>query len=311
MAQLKDLIVNGASRLIGDAFVNKIQTTTINAPTSSGGTTYGPGTSGQVLKSNGTSVYWGTDSNSVTGTLSSSGWYRILKTANVSGSIIHVFVCIEAVAEVHEIDFCVSGGVTKFTNELSVGNQSFIDKIRFTTKNTILYIDIHYNSSTAKTVNINFEVFGYAQLDNTTAESLQSVADAPSGETVVTTYDFAGIVPYVGTNANGTYYKYPDGTLICTKRVNFGNIQSSGWTAWGAWYESTTVYDAGDWPVAFTEVPTLSATQVQSGTYTGVAVAELWMDRTASKIGKTYFYRPSAASTNSVTYDFIGIGKWK
>ena len=125
-----------------------------------------------------------------TATLSSSGWYRILKTANVSGSIIHVFVCIEAVAEVHEIDFCVSGGVTKFTNELSVGNQSFIDKIRFTTKNTILYIDIHYNSSTAKTVNVNFEAFGYAQLGNTTAESLQSVADAPSGETVVTTYNF-------------------------------------------------------------------------------------------------------------------------
>lgn len=67
MAQLKDLIVNGASRLIGDAFVNKIQITSISAPTSAGGSTYGPGTSGQVLKSNGTSVYWGTDSNSVTG----------------------------------------------------------------------------------------------------------------------------------------------------------------------------------------------------------------------------------------------------
>lgn len=67
MAQLKDLLVNGASRLIGDAFVNKIQITTINAPTSSGGTTYGPGTSGQVLKSNGTSVYWTSDNNSVTG----------------------------------------------------------------------------------------------------------------------------------------------------------------------------------------------------------------------------------------------------
>jgi hypothetical protein len=39
----------------------------VNAPTASNGTTYGPGTSGQVLKSNGTSVYWGTDSNSVTG----------------------------------------------------------------------------------------------------------------------------------------------------------------------------------------------------------------------------------------------------
>lgn len=67
MAQLKDLIVNGASRLIGDVFTNKIQITAVNAPTVSNGTTYGPGTSGQVLKSNGTSIYWGTDSNSVTG----------------------------------------------------------------------------------------------------------------------------------------------------------------------------------------------------------------------------------------------------
>lgn len=60
MAQLKDLIVNGASRLVGDAFANKIQITTIAAPTSSGGSTYGTGTDGQVLKSNGTSVYWAT-----------------------------------------------------------------------------------------------------------------------------------------------------------------------------------------------------------------------------------------------------------
>ena len=35
---------------------------TINAPTSSGGTTYGAGSSGQVLKSNGSTVYWGSSS---------------------------------------------------------------------------------------------------------------------------------------------------------------------------------------------------------------------------------------------------------
>jgi len=46
MAQLKDLIVNGASRLIGDTYVNKIQISAVDAPTSSGGTTYGPGSSG-------------------------------------------------------------------------------------------------------------------------------------------------------------------------------------------------------------------------------------------------------------------------
>lgn len=82
MAQLKDLLVNGVTRLVGDTIVNKIQITSISAPTSAGGSTYGPGTSGQVLKSNGTSVYWGTDSNgSLTINLTQSGEsYSIDKT---------------------------------------------------------------------------------------------------------------------------------------------------------------------------------------------------------------------------------------
>lgn len=86
MAQLKDLIVNGASRFIGDIFGNKAQLTTLNAPTSAGGTTYGPGSNGNVLKSNGSSIYWGSDNNSdtlVTQTISSAetGDYRLLFSA--------------------------------------------------------------------------------------------------------------------------------------------------------------------------------------------------------------------------------------
>lgn len=60
MAQLKDLLVNGVARFISDVFTNKIQITSLSAPTTSGGTTYGAGTSGQALMSNGTSIYWGT-----------------------------------------------------------------------------------------------------------------------------------------------------------------------------------------------------------------------------------------------------------
>ena len=67
MAQLKDLIVTGASRLIGDVYTNKIQITKLNAPTASNGATYGAGTSGQVLMSNGTSVYWGSLATGVSG----------------------------------------------------------------------------------------------------------------------------------------------------------------------------------------------------------------------------------------------------
>ena len=43
-----------------------IKTNKMMLPTSSGGTTYGLGSSGQVLKSNGTTIYWATDSNSNT-----------------------------------------------------------------------------------------------------------------------------------------------------------------------------------------------------------------------------------------------------
>ena len=43
----------------GDVITDTIQINKIKAPTTSGGTTYGLGTAGQVLKTNGTSVYWG------------------------------------------------------------------------------------------------------------------------------------------------------------------------------------------------------------------------------------------------------------
>ena len=37
----------------------------VSAPTTSGGSTYGNGSNGQILKSNGTTVYWGDDSGSI------------------------------------------------------------------------------------------------------------------------------------------------------------------------------------------------------------------------------------------------------
>lgn len=59
MAQLKDLIVNGASQLIGDVYTSQIQISKLNALTSASATTYGAGSAGQALMSNGTNTYWG------------------------------------------------------------------------------------------------------------------------------------------------------------------------------------------------------------------------------------------------------------
>lgn len=46
-----------------DVTGNNLKLNKISAPTSSGGTTYGTGSSGQVLKSNGSTVYWASDNN--------------------------------------------------------------------------------------------------------------------------------------------------------------------------------------------------------------------------------------------------------
>lgn len=53
MAQLKDLLVNGVSRLVGDVFLDKL-----NAPTTSTGNNFGLGTSGNILRTNGNNIYW-------------------------------------------------------------------------------------------------------------------------------------------------------------------------------------------------------------------------------------------------------------
>ena len=47
----------------GGVETDQVRIKKIWAPTSSNGTTFGTGTNGQVLKSNGTSVYWASDSN--------------------------------------------------------------------------------------------------------------------------------------------------------------------------------------------------------------------------------------------------------
>lgn len=58
MAQLKDLIVSGPTRLVGDATANNIQITSIKAHSAANSTTFGPGTADQVLTSDGTALYW-------------------------------------------------------------------------------------------------------------------------------------------------------------------------------------------------------------------------------------------------------------
>ena len=86
MAQLKDLIVNGASRFIGTLFADTAQITTLNAPTSAGGTIYGAGTNGQVLKSNGSSLYWAADNNTTSFTITANATDGLWDLSGTNGT---------------------------------------------------------------------------------------------------------------------------------------------------------------------------------------------------------------------------------
>ena len=66
MAQLKDSIVSGNLRVTDTTLTDTLQVTTVKAilDPSASQPTYGPGSNGQVLKTNGSTVYWGSDTSS-------------------------------------------------------------------------------------------------------------------------------------------------------------------------------------------------------------------------------------------------------
>ena len=98
-------------------------------------------------------------------------------------------------SETHEI-LLMSGGwdVIKFVDEKSASASLLIDKIRYTynSSNSKAYVDIHYKASNSNAVGVTLAVTAptFAIFGQIKAASLQSVADAPSGETVLTTYEF-------------------------------------------------------------------------------------------------------------------------
>lgn len=126
----------------------------------------------------------------------SAGWYRVCKSADESGTIIDFSICRtygSTAAEAHRISFyCAGGGKSAFLNETSDTNTLFVDKIRCTYGGGFMYFDVHYNSSASNEVLVYFDVYGKGQANGTSVSmGLTSVADSPSGETVLTEYTFA------------------------------------------------------------------------------------------------------------------------
>lgn len=107
-----------------------------------------------------------------------------------------------------------------------------------------------------------------------------------------------------GSNANGNWIKYADGTMICTKTISAITPITS---PWGALYESGDVI-LGQFPQAFISNPRVSVTNNSSAG----ALIEAVMDVTTTSAGKCWLCRGTSRDSQlPYVLDIIAIGRWK
>ena len=140
-------------------------------------------------------------------TLSSAGWYRVFlysstnddELAGGKSANIRITITREGIAgnsfrnEVHFIDFSLAYGSYIFSNETSVTQSFAIDKIRYgyDLTNHFGFIDVHCKRNDSNPITVSFNVATDLETQGKMASvEPYSVADAPSGETILAEYDF-------------------------------------------------------------------------------------------------------------------------
>lgn len=102
------------------------------------------------------------------------------------------------------------------------------------------------------------------------------------------------------------YIKFYDGTLICTQRIVFDDLDIN--TEWGSMYESAEL-DLGQYKETFIEVPKVTLS-IGAGSNAGAFIEGLWNAGTSS-VGKTYLCRPTSYSSGTYVIQVLAIGRWK
>ena len=142
--------------------------------------------------------------------LNTVGWKRVLTVGNGYGGFGYSGVIDLTITrsynntnnESHKVSLFINYNAScQFLGEQSFSNTQIIDKIRYTMDGSSNgHLDIHYNSTALNSVTVDYVVHNDpGRQQYTTAEGLTIVNDAPSGETVKKTYNFAADTEAVGT----------------------------------------------------------------------------------------------------------------
>jgi hypothetical protein len=110
-----------------------------------------------------------------------------------------------------------------------------------------------------------------------------------------------------GSNANGNYIKYGNGTMICwaTKSATMG-----AWSSAGSLYQASNTSNI-TFPQTFYSKPVLNI-QID---YTDSGFWQAWFGRSiysTSEITYLQIWRTATGNTGiTFTFDYIAIGRWK
>lgn len=111
-----------------------------------------------------------------------------------------------------------------------------------------------------------------------------------------------------GSNANGKYVKYSDGTMICYKTLT-GTTDIT--TAWGSLYTSADV-NLGNFASYFLARPTIIISpQAQTGTQYMLSTQSGSSSGSSSSAGSITLIRPNSRTGVAYILDVVAIGKWK
>lgn len=106
-----------------------------------------------------------------------------------------------------------------------------------------------------------------------------------------------------GTNANGTYIKFPDGTMICYGRVSISSLAIK--SPWGASYLSPAL--SVTFPATFVEAPPAIAPNMENTT----GDIATWYNVLASKNSFDGYFGSAVSRTFACTLSWMAIGRWK
>lgn len=141
--------------------------------------------------------------------------------------------------------------------------------------------------------------------ENTFSNNIISVL-LEKGNKVTDFASYQGIGYVSGSNENGNYIKYDDGTLIVWGQKNIGTVAFS--SSWGNIYISSA-QTAITYPISFINAPLYRNLTPISGT--GLYFVSNTNGSYATNTSSYYLIRANSSSVENVIIGFYAIGRWK